>query len=314
VAGACDANTGVCSNPAKADGASCDDGNPLTKADICTAGACSGVPLCTGVVCAALDECHVAGACDANTGVCSNPVEVDGASCDDGDALTKNDVCTAGACGGVPLCSDVICVALDQCHDAGACDPASGECDNPAKADGASCDDGDALTKNDVCTAGACAGVSLCADVTCTALDDCHEIGTCDPATGECDDPAKADGSDCAGGTCEGGACQAGTGGSGGSGAGGGAGAGGAVTGTGGATTGTSSTGAGGNDTGTGAGGATGATSTGSGQPNAGSDGGCGCSVAGAPEESSRVPQGLGVVLVGLAVALRRRRAAARAA
>jgi len=35
----------------------------------------------------------------------------------------------------------VVCVAQDQCHTAGLCDPATG-CSNPEKANGALCDDG----------------------------------------------------------------------------------------------------------------------------------------------------------------------------
>jgi MYXO-CTERM domain-containing protein len=131
----------------------------------------------------------------------------DGTTCDDGNASTKNDVCTAGACGGVGLCSDVTCTALDQCHVTGTCDPATGKCSDPNKADGAACDDGNASTKNDVCTAGSCGGVGLCSDVTCKALDECHDVGTCDPTDGTCSNPAKPDGKACTGGTCQGGTC-----------------------------------------------------------------------------------------------------------
>lgn len=52
----------------------------------------------------------------------------------------------------------------------------------------------------------------LCAGVTCTAPDQCHGAGTCDPATGVCSNPAKPDGSACDDGdACTlGDACQAG--------------------------------------------------------------------------------------------------------
>ena len=37
----------------------------------------------------------------------------------------------------------VVCTALDQCHDAGVCDPGTGLCSDPVKTDGAACSDGD---------------------------------------------------------------------------------------------------------------------------------------------------------------------------
>lgn len=50
----------------------------------------------------------------------------------------------------------VVCAAQDQCHDAGTCDPATGQCSNPVKADGNVCDDGNACTVGDTCRAGTC--------------------------------------------------------------------------------------------------------------------------------------------------------------
>ncbi|WP_246356654.1 FG-GAP-like repeat-containing protein [Pyxidicoccus fallax] len=47
--------------------------------------------LCAGVVCAPLDECHVAGTCDSATGLCSNPTAPDGTLCGGG-------ICEAGVC------------------------------------------------------------------------------------------------------------------------------------------------------------------------------------------------------------------------
>jgi hypothetical protein len=58
----------------------------------------------------------------------------------------------------------VSCGALDQCHDVGTCDPISGLCSNPAKAEGASCDDGESCTGPDTCAAGACSGAPSCVD------------------------------------------------------------------------------------------------------------------------------------------------------
>src|SRR5439155_1490028 len=127
VAGTCDSKTGACSNPAIADGTACDDGQLCTQKDGCSAGKCGGAP----VVCAAADQCHVAGVCDPASGACSNPPVADGTTCNDGQLCTRNDSCSAGVCGGTA----VVCAASDQCHAAGVCDPASGACTNPAVAD-----------------------------------------------------------------------------------------------------------------------------------------------------------------------------------
>jgi hypothetical protein len=42
-AGTCDAQTGICSNPARPDGTSCDDANACTTDDACANGACTGI-------------------------------------------------------------------------------------------------------------------------------------------------------------------------------------------------------------------------------------------------------------------------------
>ena len=103
----------------------------------------------------------VTGACDAfgatesvYSGELSAAKSVNGASCNDGNACSQTDTCQSGACIGA---SPVVCVASDQCHDAGACDPGTGACSDPAKADGASCSDGNDCTASDTCQSGACA-------------------------------------------------------------------------------------------------------------------------------------------------------------
>src|SRR5262249_13883324 len=130
------------------------------------------------------------------------------ASCDDGDACTQTDTCSNGSCAGS---NPVVCSALDQCHDAGICDPATGVCSNPAKADGTACSDGDACTQRATCQAGVSPGPN---PVASTALAQCPDAGTCAPATGACSNPTKADGTTCSDGdactqsdTCQAGVC-----------------------------------------------------------------------------------------------------------
>jgi cysteine-rich repeat protein len=188
VAGTCNPATGICSNPAKANGSSCDDGDLCTQGDTCQAGSCTaGAPL----TCTASDQCHVPGTCNPSIGACTNPPKPNGAACSDGSACTAGDACQGGVCfPGTP----VICVAQDQCHLAGTCNPATGVCSNPSQPNGAPCSDGNACTQVDTCQSGTCTGTH---PVTCVAQDQCHAVGTCNPSTGVCSNPAKPDGAAC---------------------------------------------------------------------------------------------------------------------
>jgi len=196
LAGECDPATGVCSNPAAADGTACDDADACTKADSCQAGVCVGA---NPVECLAPDQCHGA-ECNHTTGECEYP-ELTGTACDDGNACTRSDSCQAGECVGA---DPVVCQALDQCHLAGECDPGTGTCSNPAAADGTACDDGNACTQTDSCQAGVCTGAN---PVVCQAQDECHLTGQCDPQTGQCTNPFASDGTKCSEGECRQGEC-----------------------------------------------------------------------------------------------------------
>jgi hypothetical protein len=177
-AGTCDPASGQCSNPNAANGKSCDDAVKCTTGDVCTNGTCGGA----AVVCAApADSCHSQGVCTEATGVCTNPVKADGATCSDGNACTQTDTCAAGVCkGGNP----VSCSGSGACTDAGTCNPATGACSGGApKPNGTACNDGKTCTTGDVCTNGTCGGSA----VVCPApTDACHVQATCSEATGTC--------------------------------------------------------------------------------------------------------------------------------
>jgi hypothetical protein len=187
-AGTCDSTSGVCSNPAKPDNTLCDDADACTQRDVCRAGACTGT---TPVVCSAQDVCHNPGTCDHVTGACTNPAAPDGTACDDANACTQRDACSQGRCVGS---SPVVCTAQDQCHAAGTCDPTTGACSNPAVPDNTACDDANACTQRSSCQVGRCVGTN---PVVCTAQDQCHLTGVCDPSTGACTNPKAADGTSC---------------------------------------------------------------------------------------------------------------------
>jgi hypothetical protein len=113
-----------------------------------------------------------------------------GAACNDGNSCTQTDTCQAGICQGA---NPVVCTALDQCHNAGTCNPSTGLCSAPAKADWTYCNDGQLCTYNDFCVSGSCVGTPK----VCMARDQCHEMGTCAPETGLCSNPAVADQTPC---------------------------------------------------------------------------------------------------------------------
>jgi len=152
VAGTCNPALGICSNPNAPNGTPCTDGNACTQADTCQTGMCTGG---NPVVCTPSDQCHVAGTCNPANGTCSNPNAPNGTACTDGNACTQADTCQTGMCtGGNP----VVCMASDQCHVVGMCNPMSGVCTTPNAPNGTPCNDGSACTTADACQGGTCTG------------------------------------------------------------------------------------------------------------------------------------------------------------
>ena len=209
VAGECIPATGLCSNPNAPDETSCNDSNLCTEGDSCQQGVCQGG---TAVTCTASGPC-VTASCDPTRGCVQTP-KAAGAPCGDGNACNGNEACDgAGAClAGTP----VTCPAPDQCHQAGVCDPVTGECRYAAKANGTICETGNRCT-TDTCQAGACVQGDDVVSPTCTASDQCHSVEMCDPGTGLCTNPDKANGATCDDGnactgmdTCQGGVCTGG--------------------------------------------------------------------------------------------------------
>ncbi|MCB9787495.1 MAG: putative metal-binding motif-containing protein [Deltaproteobacteria bacterium] len=90
---------------------SCDDGNACTGADTCVAGKCKGGP---PVNCDDAEPCTV-DMCDAAVG-CQHAPKT--GSCDDGDACTVGDQCTAGVGGSIATC---VPGAARDCDDGDAC-------------------------------------------------------------------------------------------------------------------------------------------------------------------------------------------------
>jgi len=196
---------GVCS-PIP-DGAACSSGNACIVNPTCQMGACTGTPK----TCPITNQCLASGTCNPANGLCEYATKADGTLCDDMNACTLNDKCDMGNCKpGDPM----VCVASDQCHLAGTCDPAIGVCSNPAKPNKTVCNDGDACTLNDKCFFGACIGTPK----QCTALSQCYNAGICNQATGVCSNPMKPNETPCNDGNvctlgekCQNGSCGSGT-------------------------------------------------------------------------------------------------------
>ncbi|MFO0593260.1 MAG: MYXO-CTERM sorting domain-containing protein [Polyangiaceae bacterium] len=283
-----------CTHMPVAAGTSCSDGSVCNGTETCDAmGTCmAGAPL----DCADMNPCTI-DACDPAMG-CSNTQAPAGADCSDADACNGAETCdAAGKCvAGTPLdCND-----SNPCTD-DTCDMAAG-CKHVDSADGTSCKDADVCNGDEVCMAGACAaGTALdCDDKNACTDDKCDmELGCKHdnvPAGTQCDA-----GNQCASDACDGnGTCVAGNCGGGGAGGGGGGGAGGATGGSGGTTTTTTTT-----TTGTGATGGEGGTGGTGGKLN---DGGCGCRVAGAPDDRESSLAWLATLAVSAAFLRRKRR------
>lgn len=123
--------------------------------------------------------CYMAG------GACAGLAE--GAACDDDNLCTTGETCQAGQCTGGVLTT---CTPLDECHEEGVCDPATGQCTAPEKPDGAPCSDGDLCTTGDQCVAGLCVGPSpvSCLDGSACTTDVCEPGVGCSNQTVSCDD------------------------------------------------------------------------------------------------------------------------------
>jgi hypothetical protein len=171
----CDAALG-CVTRNKADGTACNDGNPATTADRCTAGVCAGTPETAGGgggkgsgSTGGDPTCNLAACEDGNPctthschlGACVIEPAADGAACDDGNAATVADMCSAAVCSGTPdVVGPPVCQGL-SCDDANACTAdacTESGCTHIALADGTVCDDGNRRTHADTCRAGVCAG------------------------------------------------------------------------------------------------------------------------------------------------------------
>jgi parallel beta-helix repeat protein len=156
-------------------------------------GPCDVAEACTGSspTCP-VDRFGTAGVtCRAEAGPCDVPEACTGSSplCPSDRFRPASTICRP---------SDGQCDAAERCRGSGPDCPADAHLPN-----GRPCNDGNACTRTDTCSEGECLGKNA---VTCRALDECHVIGACDPATGACSNPDRPNGAGCGGGS----ACSSG--------------------------------------------------------------------------------------------------------
>ena len=150
-------------------GAGCGTSSPTAAKTDAGAADADAAPACTPAKCDDGSPC-TDDSCDA-AGVCVHSAH-DGIACDDHNACTSGDSCSATVCSGVPVvCNDGSVCTTDSC------DPASG-CVFEAH-DGVSCLTTDYCTKFSTCSNKLCVGVP----VDCKDDNVCTDDG-CDPASG----------------------------------------------------------------------------------------------------------------------------------
>ena len=134
----CIPDTGKCADTLQPDNSTCNDGQFCTLLDHCKNGKCIGAPNpCDDKLPCTADKC------DPKLGVAgcvSDPVVLDGITCEDGSACSTGDTCQAGSCVG----KSVACDDKNPCTN-DVCDKKQG-CVYAPMAKGAPCSDGNACT------------------------------------------------------------------------------------------------------------------------------------------------------------------------
>jgi hypothetical protein len=183
-------------------------------------------PFSNEIVEAAEPQCLTTGCSDGNPctadtctprGCAFDPAPLAGSTCNDGNAMTFDDVCQSnGACSGtLGQCNvDSDCPApADVCAGPQACVSHRCQAGATPRTDETACDDADPSTRYDVCRSGACRGFACGDDSQCSDGADCNGIESCVANVCVAGTPMVCgDGNVCNGTeTCVGSTCAAGT-------------------------------------------------------------------------------------------------------
>ena len=145
----CNLTTGLC-DAGYADGVICDDGNQCTQGERCAERRlrrrhATKLPSSGSVPRRRrMHERRVL-----------QPAETGRHGVQQSERVHATDTCQNGMCIGS---SPMTCAAINQCHDAGTCNTATGVCSTPIKANGTTCNDQNACSRTDTCQNGACTG------------------------------------------------------------------------------------------------------------------------------------------------------------
>ena len=192
----CNPGTGSCDPQPDADSSTTCEAD----SNLCTNDHCDGSGSCvllSNVTCqAANPPCEAGEVCNPGTGNCDAQPDADtSTTCEaDGDLCTNDHCDGSGSC---VLLSNVTCQAANPpCEGGAVCNTSTGNCDPlPDAPSSTTCEADASLCTHDHCDgSGSCV---LLSTVTCTALDQCHVVGTCSPGTGICSNPNKVDGQVC---------------------------------------------------------------------------------------------------------------------
>ncbi len=204
---------GFCQFQVRPDGTTCADNFFCDGQEVCRGGVCSGVPPCLSAAycdeandrcrpCIVNAECNdnnvcTADVCDLNLGCVHTAIS---GPCENGNACTVNDFCSAGECQAGPPrnCNDNNVCTNDSCDPVDGCRYIHNL--NP-------CNDGSVCTFNDFCLLGTCRGGESinCDDGNFCTINFCDPVLGCRTANrvGECDDQDPCTGEDtCLGGQC----------------------------------------------------------------------------------------------------------------
>jgi hypothetical protein len=167
----------------KVQGAACDDNDPCTLDDRCSAGLCVGG---SNDPCETDDPCQ-SGTCIAGEG-CKFDMSEDGSPC--GVACFETASCVAGSCqaDGATKMTCPLPGSDQPCLSELACDPSTGQCTVEVLAQtGSSCDTDSDLCSLESCTAeGACEATDEVNDCAGEKSDDPCQLWQCSKKTGDC--------------------------------------------------------------------------------------------------------------------------------
>ncbi len=153
-------------------GGGCNDNNPCTYSDRCTAGKCGG----TTRSCNDGNHCTL-DTCDPKDGKCKHAAGPDGTVCTDGNSCTHTDRCAKGKCVGKnKTCNDGNVCTVESCN------KSTGLCQFAPAKEGTKCSDNSKCTVNETCKGGTC---SVSQPKNCDDKNACT-TDSCNPNNGNC--------------------------------------------------------------------------------------------------------------------------------